>query len=220
MLVTHRLEQSLTAVLYRESEAVPSLPFTTTISSNDSSCTITMAEWAEVRRSPLLLALAVQEYDFSIEYQKGGNLDALSRRTDTVPLTVHIALTSLHSGLAIEGCQAGTAEECSDTEAEIHTGEMITLSTSKTRVEKTTTKKDSTILVSVYHSWWHVCRKYRPGPICEPIVVPILSTDRYIEKLSQFTIGRSQRNKKYARRHIARDVDTHCTQQKQIDACH
>ena len=50
----------------------------------------------------MLLALAVQEYDFSIEYQKGGNLDALSRRRDTVPLTVHIALTSLHSGLAIE----------------------------------------------------------------------------------------------------------------------
>ena len=38
-------------------------------------------------------------------YRKGvsnGNADALSRRKDTVPLTVHSALTTIHSGLAIE----------------------------------------------------------------------------------------------------------------------
>ena len=50
-------------------------------------------------------ALAVQEYDYSIVYRKGvsnGNADALLRRKDTVPLTVHSALTTIHSGLAME----------------------------------------------------------------------------------------------------------------------
>eukprot|EP00731_Ephydatia_muelleri_P005310 Em0002g1486a len=65
-------------------------------------------QWLAEQKSEGLLcrwALAVQEYDFSIVYRKGvsnGNADALSRRKDTVPLTVHSALTTIHSGLAIE----------------------------------------------------------------------------------------------------------------------
>ena len=65
-------------------------------------------QWLAEQKSEGLLcrwALAVQEYDFSIVYRKGvsnGNADALSRRKDTIPLTVHSALTTIHSGLEIE----------------------------------------------------------------------------------------------------------------------
>ena len=62
-------------------------------------------QWLAEQKSEGLLcrwALAVQEYDFSIVYRKGVSDGQCGQRKDTAPLTVHTALTTLRSGLAIE----------------------------------------------------------------------------------------------------------------------
>eukprot|EP00731_Ephydatia_muelleri_P021178 Em0013g905a len=182
--------------------------------------------WLAEQKSEGLLcrwAFAVQEYDFSIVYRKGvsnGNADALSRRKDTIPLTVHSALTTIHSGLAIEDVRQAQQNDAMIQKLR-NALELSQCPQAKLEWREQPLRRFLQLWSQLVIHDGIVCRKYRPAPTCEPIMVPILPISMHIQVLrdchnapsaghmgTQKTLDRVRQEAYWT--NMARDVDMHC----------
>ena len=183
-------------------------------------------QWLAEQKSEGLLcrwALAVQEYDFSIVYRKGvsnGNADALSRRKDSIPLTVHSALTTIHSGLAIEDVRQAQQNDAMIQKLR-NALELSQRPQAKLEWREQPLRRFLQLWSQLVIHDGIVCRKYRPAPTCEPIMVPILPISMHIQVLrdchnapsaghmgTQKTLDRVRQEAYWT--NMARDVDMHC----------
>ncbi|KAL5516749.1 hypothetical protein EMCRGX_G002156 [Ephydatia muelleri] len=153
-------------------------------------------QWLAEQKSEGLLcrwALAVQEYDFSIVYRKGvsnGNADALSRRKDTVPLTVHSALTTIHSGLAIED----VLRDCHNAPLAGHLGTQKTLDRVRQEAYWTNMARD----VDMHCRECEECQKSKlPLPSRAPLVNVPVGRPWQMVAIDILEVPLSNRNNRY-----------------------
>ena len=183
-------------------------------------------QWLAQQKSEGLLcrwSLAIQEYDFSIVYRKGlsnGNADALSRRKDTATLTVHSALTTLHLGMAIEDVRQAQKKDAIIQKLK-NALEMSQRPQAKQEWRQQPLKRYLQLWSQLVIHENVLCRKYRPGPTCEPIMVPVLPTAMHDQVLkdchdassaghmgAQKTLERVRQEAYWI--NMARDVEKHC----------
>ena len=181
-------------------------------------------QWLAGQKSEGLLcrwALAVQEYDFSIVYRK--RLSAMRtrcREERILPHTVHSAFTTLHSDLAKEDVRQAQQKD-----AMIHklrnALEMSQRPLAKQEWRHQPLRRFLQLWSQLVIHVGMVCRKYRPGPICEPIMVPILPISMRYQLLrdchNALSAGHLGTQKTLERvcqeaywRNMARYVDTLC----------
>ena len=174
-------------------------------------------QWLSARKMEGLLcrwALAIQEYDFQIEYKKGsqnGNVDALSRRSI-------MAIT--HAGQPLEGMQR--AQRNDPTISVLYT----TLLSKKIPAHSGNWRQHP---LRRYRQIWSqlrlidgiVCRRYAPSPASDVISVPVLPESLQKEALQRNHDAPSaghQRMEKTLQRlkqeafwvHMAREVNEYC----------
>ena len=136
-------------------------------------------QWLSEQRMEGMLcrwALALQKYNFTVEYRKGShndNADALSRRRETVGRASHLAATRSTTGVLAE--QIRIAQQKDYIIQQVY--QALRLSVKQPM--GTIWRKSP---FSRYHQLWSqlklregvVYRTYIPGPILEAITVPVL----------------------------------------------
>ena len=136
-------------------------------------------QWLSEQRMEGMLcrwALALQEYNFTVEYRKGShndNADALSRRRETVGRASHLAATRSTTGVLTE--QILIAQQKDDIIQQVYQALRLSVK----QPTGTIWRKPP---FSRYHQLWSqlklregvVYRTYIPGPTSQAITVPVL----------------------------------------------
>ena len=136
-------------------------------------------QWLSEQRMEGMLcrwALALQEYNFTVENRKGShndNADALSRRRETVGRASHLAATRSTTGVLAE--QIRIAQQKDDIIQQVYQALRLSVK----QPTGTIWRKSP---FSRYHQLWSqlklregvVYRTYIPGPTSEAITVPVL----------------------------------------------
>ena len=113
-------------------------------------------------------ALALQEYNFTIEYRKGShndNADALSRRRETVGRASHLAATRSTTGVLAE--QIRIAQQKDDIIQQVYQALRLSVKQPTGTIWRKSPSQLKLREGVVY-------RTYIPGPTSEVITVPVL----------------------------------------------
>ncbi|KAL5516905.1 hypothetical protein EMCRGX_G002349 [Ephydatia muelleri] len=133
-------------------------------------------QWLAAQKMEGLLcrwALAIQKFSFEIVYRKGianGNADALSRREPEIE-TPHTAMTTVYAGFTPE--ELKKAQKQNDAIQQLYTA---------LNSQQTPLKNWKRPPMRRYAQLWSqlevvdgiACRRYKPGPTFDTIVVPVL----------------------------------------------
>ena len=180
-------------------------------------------QWLAAQKMEGLLcrwALAIQKFSFEIVYRKGianGNANALSRREPEME-TSHAAMTTVYAGFTPE--ELKKAQKQDDTIQQLYTA---------LNSQKTPLKNWKRTPMRRYAQLWSqlevvdgiVCRRYKPGPTSDTIVVPVLPEALHQKTMSlchdsptaghQGTLKTWERIRQEAYWvNMAQDVDRHC----------
>ncbi|KAL5497228.1 hypothetical protein EMCRGX_G013661 [Ephydatia muelleri] len=182
-----------------------------------------LAIWLAAQKMEGLLcrwAHAIQEFSFEIVYRKGianGNADALSRREQEME-TPHAAMTTVYAGFTPE--ELKKAQKQDDAIQQLYTA---------LNSQQTPLKNWKRPTMRQYAQLWSqlevvdgiVCRRYKPGPTSDTILVPVLTEALYQKAMSlchdsptaghQGTLKTWERIRQEAYWvNIAQDVDRYC----------
>eukprot|EP00731_Ephydatia_muelleri_P024338 Em0016g609a len=183
-------------------------------------------DWLSEQRMGGMLcrwALALQEYNFTVEYRKGShndNADALSRRRETVGRASHLAATRSTTGVLAE--QIRIAQQKDDIIQQVYQALRLSVK----QPTGTIWRKSP---FSRYHQLWSqlklregvVYRTYIPGPTSEAITVPVLPAclrKEYLRLCHDSATGGHQGWHKTLHKlrreaywvNMAQDADQHC----------
>eukprot|EP00731_Ephydatia_muelleri_P000732 Em0001g732a len=180
-------------------------------------------QWLAAQKMEGLLcrwALAIQEFSFEIVYRKGianGNADALSRREPEME-TPHAAMTTVYAGFTPE--ELKKAQKQDDTIQQLYTA-LNSQQTPLKNWKRTPMRRYAQLWSQLEVVDGIVCRRYKPGPTSDTIVVPVLPEALHQKAMSlchdsptaghQGTLKTWERIRQEAYWvNMAQDVDRHC----------